>query len=204
MSELVVGFVSFLLLYKYVALFVIAFSAALFIPLPSNTTLLAASAFASQGYLNIYLVILIALSANVLGDMSGFAIAHKYGKRFLYTIGLRRAMTSKRYAQLEGFIVTNQRASIFVTRFFGGVGPLVNILSGMSVNISFARFCLYGITGEIVYVLSLTLPGYFLGSRWQDIMDSFQYVSIVIVSVIVLLVARKLYRTRLEKKNLMN
>jgi membrane protein DedA with SNARE-associated domain len=197
MSELITSLLPYLLLYKYVALFLIAYIAALLIPLPSNTTLLAAAAFASQGYLNIYIVILVALIANVLGDMSGFAVAHRYGKSFLYAIGLRKAMASKRYMQLEGFIITNQRVSIFVTRFFGGVGPLVNILSGISTTISFGKFCLYGISGEIVYVLSLALPGYFLGSQWQDIMDSFQYVSIGIICVITLFVVRKIYMYKL-------
>jgi membrane protein DedA with SNARE-associated domain len=185
MSEFFFALVSYILLYKYVALFGISFIAALLIPLPSNTTLIAAAAFAGQGYLNIYTVLGTALAANILGDVVGFFIAQTYGKKFLMRIGLAKLITSPRYYELETFMINHCGKTIFTTRFFGGVGPLVNILTGLSKEVSFKKFLTYGIPGECVYVLSLGLPGFFLGSSWQNLIVSLESVSSVLAFALV-------------------
>jgi membrane protein DedA with SNARE-associated domain len=198
MSTFIFTALSFLLLYKYVTLFIVAYLAALLIPLPSNTTLLAAAAFASQGYLNIYAVAAVALIANILGDITGFYISYKYGKFFLMRIGLRKIIESKKYTNLEKFIVKNSRVTIFVTRFFGGVGPMVNILTGLSKNISLKRFLIYGISGEIVYVTSLVVPGYFLGDAFQDLMPSFGSISVGVAVLVAMYILYKVYFSNKE------
>ncbi|MBP6888592.1 MAG: DedA family protein [Candidatus Pacebacteria bacterium] len=181
------------------ALFLVAYLAALILPLPSNTSLLAASAFASQGFLNIYLVIIVALLANVLGDITGFFIAHRYGKGLLINIGLQKVLASKEYKKIETFIETYPRITIFTTRFFGGVGPIVNILTGLSSTISFRRFFSYGVAGEIVYVFSLALTGYFLGDTWEDITSSFSTMSTIALLIIVLAIGYKLYEDKIKQ-----
>ena len=197
MTALVFAALSFLLLYKYVTLFIVAYLSALIIPLPSNTTLLAAAAFASQGYLNIYLVIFLAIIANVLGDITGFVVSNRYGEKFLIKIGLGKLIASPKYKKLEVFIVDNSKITIFVTRFFGGVGPIVNILSGLSKDISFKTFLIYGIPGEIVYVLSLGLTGYFLGDAWQDLLLSVENLSIIgLALVVVFIIGRSYYKKK--------
>ena len=72
---------SFLLLYKYLALFLCVFSVAVIIPLPINALLLATGAFANFGYFNLAASIAVALSANVLGDMIDFILARRFGPR---------------------------------------------------------------------------------------------------------------------------
>jgi membrane protein DedA with SNARE-associated domain len=176
----------------------VSYLAALLIPLPSNTTLLAAAAFASQGYLNIYLVLFVAFLANVLGDITGFIVSDRYGESFLIKIGLRKVIASEEYKKTEKFIVSNSRTTIFVTRFFGGVGPIVNILSGLSKDISFKKFLTYGIPGELVYVLSLGLAGYFLGDTWQSLLLSAEDATIAVVGIIVIFFIGKYYYNRLK------
>jgi len=48
---------SFLLLYKYLGLFIIALVSSIALPIPASVALSAAGGFASQGYLNIYAVL---------------------------------------------------------------------------------------------------------------------------------------------------
>ena len=115
-SSVIFAILSFLLLYKYLALFLVAYLAALILPLPSNTSLLAASAFASQGFLNIYLVIIVALLANVLGDITGFFIAHRYGKGLLINIGLQKVLASKEYKKIETKLIILSNSVIFLYR----------------------------------------------------------------------------------------
>jgi membrane protein DedA with SNARE-associated domain len=188
-----------ILLYKYVTLFIVAYLAALLIPLPSNTGLIAASAFASQGYLNIYVVVFVALFANVLGDVTGFFLARRYGKGILLKIGFRKIIESKRYSNIENFFVKHAEISIFVTRFFGGIGPLVNVLSGFSKEISFKKFLIYDISGEFVYVISLSLIGYFLGSSWQSETTGIQYTGLIFIFLVLFFIFKKTFSKKLKR-----
>ena len=122
---------SYLLLYKYVALFAITYLAAFLFPIPASISLLASGAFASQGYLNLFVVLLVALAGNILGDLTGFVLARLYGKRLLSKIGFRKMIESKQFTGLERFLNENSGPTIFITRFVGELGPLVNILSGL-------------------------------------------------------------------------
>jgi membrane protein DedA with SNARE-associated domain len=198
MTTFIFSILSYILLYKYVALFLVAYLAALLIPLPSNTSLLAASAFASQGYLNIYIVIVVAFLANEAGDLTGFFIARKYGKGMLMKIGFRKIMISEKYEQLEKFIVLHSRITIFVTRFVGGIGPLVNILTGLSEKIHFKRFLVYGVAGEFVYVMTLSLTGYFVGSAWEDVTSTLEIVSLVGAGLLILFVIKKMFFQKMK------
>ncbi len=193
-------FLSYLLLYKYATLFVIAYLAALLIPLPSNTTLLASSAFASQGYLSISVVFFVALSANILGDITGFLLSRKYGKKILMKTPLAKILLSKKYEDMEKVFSKNAGATIFATRFFGGVGPLVNIVSGFSEHISFKKFLLYGIPGEIVYVTFFTVSGYYVGDTWMNLLSPIELFWIVIGGIVLIVLGTKFYRGYSKKK----
>lgn len=184
MTSLISGLLAYLLLYKYITLFIVCYLAALLIPLPSNTSLLAASAFASQGYLNFYIVIAVALAANVLGDITGFLLARRFGKEFLMKVGFKKIILSKRYADTELFIVRHSKITIFMTRFIGGIGPLVNILTGFSEEITIKKFLTYGILGETVYVMTLSLGGYFIGNAWGDVTGSIELFSIIVICMV--------------------
>ena len=78
--DILAALLSWLLLYKYIALFAIVYSAALLLPLPVNATLLAVGAFSSQGYFNFWLSLAIAVTANTLGDLTGYAITRHWGE----------------------------------------------------------------------------------------------------------------------------
>jgi membrane protein DedA with SNARE-associated domain len=189
----VTGVLSYLLLYKYVALFVIAYLAAFLIPLPSNTTLLAASAFAGQGYLNIYFIFFIALSANVAGDVTGFLLSRKYGKKVLMKTVLRKVILSEKYTDMEKVFSDNAGITIFTTRFFGGIGPLVNFVSGFSDSISFKKFLLYGVPGEMVYVSFFVISGYYVGDAWLDLLSPIESFWLIIGVIVLVVFSLKVY-----------
>ena len=193
MSAFIFGIISYVLLYKYVALFIVAYFAALLLPLPSNTSLLAASAFASQGYLNIFIVLGVAFLANVLGDITGFYIARRYGKGMLTKLGMGNMFTSKKYRMLERFFLEHTRSTIFVTRFVGQVGPLVNILAGISEEVSFRTFFIYEASGELLYVLVLGLLGYFVGSAWETITSMMEWIGVGFLLVACFFIIKKVY-----------
>ena len=183
---------SFLLLYKYVALFIVTYLASLLLPLPSDTALLASGAFASQGFLNISEVLLIALSASIIGDLTGFIVSRLYGREFLMKIGLKRLIMSKKFINLEKFIAKNYGPTIVITRFVGQLGPWVNILIGLS-KMSFKKFLVYDLIGNIVDILVIGLAGYFLGSAWQNWTVIMEFTSLILIVVILAFIFSRMY-----------
>ena len=167
LNTLLESFLAFILLYKYQALFILCFGAALALPLPVATTIAASGAFASQGYLNLYIVIAVAFLGSILGDTTGYFLAKHYGKDFLQKIGFSRMLASTRYSELEKFMVRYSSALIFFSRFLTQVSMMVNILSGLT-GVKYRRFLAIDLLGEGSFILLYALFGYFLGSNWEN------------------------------------
>ncbi len=182
LSDILGSLLSFLLLYKYAALFVIGYVAALAVPIPASTALVAASAFASQGYFNIYLVLLTAFAANVSGDATGYLVARWYGREFLNTIGLRRFLHSKTFTKLEEYVQNFPSTVIYFTRFMTEAGPAVNILSGLS-KVPYRTYFFFEMLGEASYVLLFGVAGYYLGGEWENNIGFLAKGAMVIVSL---------------------
>lgn len=162
MDALIAGFLTFLLLYKYEALFLISFTAAFVLPVPGSTALFIAGALASQGYFNIGAVLAVAFLANIAGDTAGFFLARHYGAAILTAVGFRRLLHSRHYRRVADYVSDFSSSLIFFTRFLTEIGPLVNVLSGMAA-VPPATFVSYAVLGEICYVLLFGMGGYLFG-----------------------------------------
>src|SRR5207302_4192630 len=95
--------------YGYVVIFLLVGLESLGIPLPGETALVTAAAFAALGHLSIYGVETIAVAAAVIGDNGGYWIGRKGG------IALVR-----RYAR---FLNLNEAHLERARHFFGRHGP---------------------------------------------------------------------------------
>lgn len=194
-------FLSYLLLYKYVALFVIAFVAALILPVPASSTLAAAGAFASQGYFDFATVIMVALAANIAGDATGYMLARKYGEAALSTIGFRRILRSRRYQKLSRYIFEYPQSLIYFTRFLTEAGPAVNLLAGLS-RVPPKTFFLFDILGETSYVILYGSAGYILGSQWENNLGFLAKIPMVVLplGLSVYLIQVFLFRPRRQRQ----
>lgn len=186
------AFLTFLLLYKYAALFIIAYVAALILPLPSGTTLAAAGAFAAQGYFNFPLVLFVALLGNIAGDATGYFIARRYGVQILAGLGFRNVLHSKYYLFVEKYLYTFPSALIFFSRFFTQANALVNILAGIG-KVSWHTFFLFEILGEIAFVFFYGYAGFLLGTQWEENLSFVTNgVVVIIIFGLILMTARVL------------
>ena len=167
MENLLGTFFTFLLLYKYVAIFLISYAAALILPLPSGTTIAAAGAFAVEGYFSFWGVVTVALLGNIMGDATGYFIARRYGILLLTHIGFTGALRSKQYLFVEKYLRESPYALIFFSRFFAQANALVNILAGIG-KIPLQVFFLFEVFGEIAFVFFYTYAGFLLGAQLEE------------------------------------
>ena len=182
MEELFGSFLTFLLLYKYMALFAIAFAAAFLLPLPASTTLAAAGAFASQGYFDLTSVLIVGFVANILGDTAGYVVAQQHGEKALRRAGFGRLLDSKNYRILSEYIREFPQSLIYLSRFLTQVGPAVNILAGL-VSVPRKTFFFFVLIGEASYVFLYVLLGYFLGSEWENNFSFVIGAALVVISI---------------------
>lgn len=195
MTLVLESLLAFLLIYKYTALFVIAFVAAFLLPLPASTTLVAASAFAFQGYLDFPAVFGAALLGNLAGDNLGYFLSRRYGEELLLSIGFKKILASPNFVALKNYARTNAAPLIFVSRFMTEIGPSVNILSGITA-IPYKKYLFYEIAGEASYVLLYSSIGYYLGSKWESGVSFLTTASIFMTSLGLLffLIQSRLFR----------
>ncbi len=185
MDFLSLSVLPYLLLYKYTTLFLITFLAALALPLPSAPSLMAASAFAGQGYLKISWVIIVATLGNISGDLLGYFIARQFGKPILYKLGLRKILDSKNFVTIERYLQKYPTSIVFASRVQVQATMAVNILAGLG-KLPLYKFLPAIIAGELVQVLFYAGIGYWFSSNWQALYTLVNQFSWAVLLIIIL------------------
>lgn len=168
MDALIHSLLSFVLLYKYAAIFIIMFLGALALPIPSSTILLASFVFGSQGYMNPWLVAAAGVGGYTAGDASGYLLAKRFGKEVLHTIGFGRLFEAKWFVHLEKMIAAYPRASIFWSRFITTISPAGNVLAAFA-GISFWTFIAFDLAGQICEVALFYVGGTLFADQWAQL-----------------------------------
>ncbi len=189
MEDLFQNTLAYLLLYKYVALFLITFFAAFALPLPSTTSLVTAAGFASQGYMSIEQVILWAILGNVLADNLLYWVTRYFGTSLLKI----RLAESSLFHFIVAHLHRHSNLVIFWSRFQVVPTLTVNVLSGLARS-DFRKFFWFGLFGETVQVLIFAGVGYFFGSQFTDTNTISPVWHIAIASAIGILIILLLFR----------
>ena len=176
----------YLLLYKYWAIFGITFVAALALPIPPGTLLMASSAFASQGYFSFGYVVLYGALGNILGDNLGYWLARIYGHAALRKIGFKRILDSDRYRGIERRVKERPGVFIFLSRFEVFSNLSVNLIAGLG-KVPYPTYLLYEIIGEGLQVAIYSAIGYFFGDNWQTISAILSNFFMIILLLLILI-----------------
>lgn len=196
---------SYLLLYKYVALFIFVFISSVGIPIPSNSILLTVGVFASQSYFDFWASLAVAVIASVLGDLFVFLLMRKYGQAILKK-GYHKRISF--IVRLESFILflekhvkKHEGLAIFLTRFVGTAGAITNFLAGL-MPVSFKKFLFYDFLGNFLDTLIILVAGFLVDASWQRIAGIIGAVGATITVLILLAFAILIIRA--PKRNVKN
>jgi len=177
----------YLIVYKYLTIFTIAFGAAFIVPIPSGSILMAASAFAKFGYFNIYLVIILSIIGNIIGDNLGYWLARIYGREVLSRIGFRRILGSRSFRNIEEKFNERPGFIIFASRFEVLSTLSVNLLSGVSKT-PYKKYFLHESIGSVMQVCFYSFLGYFFADRWESINTTIGKVMLIGALVLILFI----------------
>ena len=133
--------------YGAVALFMIAEGCG--IPLPAETILVTAAAFASRGTLSLWGVIAAGTLGGIMGGSAGYAIGVTGGLPFLRKYGGRMHIGEERLDRARRFFATRGTTAAFLGRFVALLRMVVPMLAGIT-RMSFTRFSAYNAAGSLV------------------------------------------------------
>jgi len=161
--------------------------------LPGDSLLFTAGLIASQGFFNVfYLMIVLSLMA-IIGDAVGYGIGFKAGAA-LYkrpdTLWFRR----KHLLYAKEFYEEHGGKAIFLARFVPFARTFAPVVAGIA-QMSYLRFASYNVFGGIFWVCSMTLAGFFLGS-FPWVRHNLEKVVLLIVFVSVLPIVVEYLRNR--------
>ena len=193
-------------LWIYAILFLIIFveTGVVVMPfLPGDSLLFAAGMLAAQetNSLNVWILIAILLVAAILGDTLNYSIGRKVGYR-----ATKIKIFGKNFVKEEHLNKTHEfyekygSKTIVIARFVPIVRTLAPFVAGIG-RMGYSVFLTYNVVGAVLWVVGLTLVGYFLGNiEW--VQNNFSKIILLITVVSVLPIIIEVLKEKFGKKTI--
>lgn len=129
--------------------------------LPGDSLLFTAGFLASQGFFNIYLLIVICFVAAVTGDSVGYAFGNRFGRQ-LFSRPDSRFFKKENLIRAENFYARHGGKTIILARFIPVVRTFAPIVAGMG-QMTYQKFLAYNLVGGVIWAIGMPLLGFWLG-----------------------------------------
>jgi membrane-associated protein len=194
-------------LFFWVTLGIIVVECGLFFPLlPGDSLLFAVGLFVATGQLELtsqgkwvdLLVILVFyMAAAMLGNVMGYEIGRRIGPPILKHEG--RIIKKEYFQKSHEFFEKHGAPALIVGRFVPIVRTFVTVIAGVS-EMARPKFLIYSAIGAVLWVLLVTLLGFFLGATFPWLGDKIDVVIILIIAVSLVPVLIEWWRHRSQAK----
>jgi len=181
----------------YLVLFLLVMAESGGVPVPGETALITAGILASQGNLQIELVIVLAAAAAIVGDNLGYQIGRKGGRWLLERPGRFHRQRLQVLASGEPFFERHGPKAVFFGRFLLGLRVWASWLAG-ATHMRWRSFVFWNACGGICWATAIGLLAYFLGHAAGNAIKTFGLFGLAAVLVVVggLLIAHFRHRRR--------
>lgn len=193
----------------YVILFLIIFveTGLVVMPfLPGDSLLFAAGAFCAGvqndagevAQLNLWLVLVLLIIAAILGDSTNYSIGKNIGLRILqWNVKGKPLVNPKYIQQTNEFYEKHGPKTIIIARFVPIVRTFAPFVAGVG-SMTYSKFLRFNIIGALVWVIGLTLLGYFFGNL-EFVRNNFETVIFGIIGLSLVPMIVELIRSRRRK-----
>jgi membrane-associated protein len=164
--------------------------------LPGDTLLIAAGVLAAQGTLSIEMTIIAIAIAAIVGDNVGYTIGQYSGKRLFHKkdgVLFRHEYIE----QAQAFYDKHGGKTIILARFVPIVRTFAPMVAGIG-KMPRGKFFAYNIIGAILWSTSVTLLGYWVGSKIPNIGN---YLEFAILGVMVLAIAPAIWHIARDQRS---
>jgi membrane protein DedA with SNARE-associated domain len=173
------------------------------LPLPGETALIACSVLASQGSLSIVWVILVGVTAAVVGDNLGYWVAREGGRPLLERHKWTRSYAEKYLPTGERFFARHGGKAVFFGRFVAVLRVTAAWIAGLS-HMHWWRFFGWNLAGGVVWATGVAVIAYALGDAAAQALSKYGLFAAggaIVITVLGVLVVKRLEKRVLNEED---
>ena len=156
--------------------------------LPGDSLLFVAGAVAASGGMDIGVLIVLLIVAAVLGDAVNYAVGSWFGPK-VFRWESSRFFNRTAFDRTHAFYEKHGGKTIIIARFMPLIRTFAPFVAGVA-QMTYARFAMFNITGAVIWVVSLSLAGYWFGNLpWVKENLTLVILAIIAISLAPLVVA---------------
>ena len=187
--------------FGYFGIFAMMFLESTFFPFPSEIVMIPAGYLAYKGEMNLYIAIACGIAGSLGGALFNYYLARLLGRRFLLHFGKDMFISEQTLQKVESFFTKHGHISTFSGRLIPAIRQFISLPAGLA-RMNIWEFSAYTTLGAGIWVVTLTLLGYFIGHNEELLKDYLDKITIgIIVALIVLAVG---YVSWNKRKNRLN
>lgn len=147
--------------------------------LPGDSLLVTAGIFAAAGHLDLGALLALGSLCAIVGDQVGYSIGRATGQA-LFRREDSRFFKRRHLERAKVFYDKHGAKTIVLARFVPVVRTFAPAVAG-AASMNYRRFVVYNIFGGLLWVVSMVLAGYTLGSAVPNIDRYIHYVIAVVI-----------------------
>jgi undecaprenyl-diphosphatase len=186
--------------WAYLAIFlVVSLESAAFLGffMPGEAIVLLGGFLASQGVLDVKLLIPLVAVAAILGDSIGYELGRLLQKSWFLRYGRWLGLREEHWRRIEDFFQRHGGKTVFLARFSAFFRILVPFVAG-AARLKYLQFLLFNVLGGLAWATGSVLIGYLAGESWRAIEHWLGRAALIVAIVVVggVLVVRFLRRIK--------
>jgi membrane-associated protein len=152
--------------------------------LPGDSLLFAAGALcAGQNNLSLTILLVLLIPAAILGDQCNYFIGRFFGSKIVaMKFRGKPLIAPKHLNKTEDFFTKHGTKAIIMARFVPIVRTITPFVAGVGKMDYRKKFLPYDILGGVLWIVSMTLAGFFLG-QIEFVQEHFETVVILIILI---------------------
>lgn len=175
-----------------------------FIPFPSEVVVPPAAYLASQGVLNIYLVIVAGIVGSLIGASLNYYLAKTLGRSVIYKLVNHKLakcflIDEAKIKKSEDFFLKYGKISTFTGRLVPVVRQLISIPAGFS-RMNFVSFLFFTFIGSGIWIVILAILGFTLGANASALSNYYHLIKIAVLGLAAFFVLFLLVKTVIRTK----
>lgn len=182
----------------YTGIFIMMFLESSFFPFPSEVVMIPAGYLAYKGEMNIYLVVLFGILGSLAGALFNYYFAIKLGRAFLMRYGKYILISEETILKMEDFFKKHGHISTFSGRLIPVVRQYISLPAGLA-KMNIFVFSIYTSLGAGIWVIILTLLGYFLGGN-ESLIKEYLHTIIIVILILLAILGFWYYKKVKNKK----
>ncbi len=167
----------------YMGIFFMMFLESSFVPFPSEVVMIPAGYLVYKGEMNGYAAIFAGVSGSLFGALFNYYLALKFGRQFLIKYGRFVFIKEETVLKMESYFEKHGHISTFAGRLIPAVRQYISFPAGIA-KMNLVKFSFYTSLGAFIWVVILTVLGYYIGENQELIHEYLRY---IIVSILFLL-----------------